>query len=166
MKKLIALIAGATLATAVFAQSSQIAVINVAKILQNSSRVRMINSAIRSKFQPQQARLAAQDKMIRHDMAKLKRNGSVMSASQKKNLQETISKDRQDFAKNAALFQRTLATARNKAMKEVVDSLNMQIKNVANKRGYSMVLFSQAVAYPGNAPDITREVSLNFNRQK
>ena len=89
-----------------------------------------------------------------------------MSASQKTQLQTTIKNDREDFVKNAAIFQHKLAAARNSAMKDVVNSLNGIIKSVADSKGYDVVLFSQAVAYSGNTPDITVDVAKAFNAAK
>lgn len=165
MKKLLTLVAASLLSTAVLAQG-HLAVVNVAQILQGSARVKAINTKIRKEYQPQQMKLAAQDKAIQADMKKLKRNASVMSAEQKTKLQTTIKNDREDFAKNAAIFQRKLAAARNSAMKDVVDSLNGIIKTVADHDGYDVVLFSQAVAYSGKTPDITTDVAKAFNAAK
>lgn len=148
------------------ASSNNIAVINVADILQNSSRVQALNAGIRDKFQPQQVKLAAEDKSIQAEEAKLKRDGAVMSADEKKQLEATINEDKKDFVKNAALFQQNLSAARDDAMQEVVKDLNADIAKVAQAQGYTMVLFSQAVAYPGNAADITKPVGDAFNSDK
>ena len=65
MKKLNVLVIGLALVggmvSTAFASGSNIAVINVAQILQNSSKVKTLNASIRSKFQPQQAKLAAEE---------------------------------------------------------------------------------------------------------
>lgn len=142
------------------------AIINVADILQNSARVQALNAGIRDKFQPQQVKLAAEDKSIQAEQDKLQRDGSVMSADQKKVLTDAIAKDKQDFVKNASLFQQNLSSARDDAMKEVINDLNTQIASVAKAQGYTLVLFSQAVAYPGNVTDITKPVGDAFNSMK
>ena len=174
MKKIAILLVSATVAMGVVSPvladtspaANNIAVINVADILQNSSRVQALNMQIRDKFQPQQVKLAAEDKSIQEEQAKLQRDGSIMSADQKKELTDSMNKDKQDFVKNASLFQQNLSAARDDAMKEVVTDLNAQIAKVAKAQGYSMVLFSQAVAYAGNAADITKPVADAFNSEK
>lgn len=149
------------------AAMNHIAIINVADILQNSSRVQALNMMIRDKFQPQQVKLAAEDKSIQEEQAKLQRDGAVMNADQKKDLQDSINKDKQDFIKNASMFQQNLSAARDDAMKEVVNDLNGQIAKVAKAQGYNVVLFSQAVAYSGdNVADISKPVADAFNSSK
>lgn len=170
MKKVVKTLVGLALiggmVSTAMAASDKLAVVNVAQILQSSSKVKSLNASIRAKFQPEQAKLAAENKSIQADQAKLARNGSVMSADQKSTLETTIKNDREDFVKNASLFQHKLSVARNDAMKNVVNSLNAQIQAVAKADGYSMVFFSQAVAYPGNAVDITSGVQKAFNAAK
>lgn len=173
MKKIAIVLASAAIAiglvSPVFADaapSNPIAIVNVADILQNSSRVQTLNAGIRDKFQPQQVKLAAEDKSIQDEQAKLDRDGAVMSADEKKALQDKVAADKQDFVKSASAFQQNLSAARNAAMQEVVKELNAQIAKVAQAQGYTMVLFSQAVAYPGNAADITKPVADAFNSLK
>lgn len=174
MKKIAIMLVSATIvfgtassALASTAVVNHIAVINVADILQSSSRVQAINMSIRNKFQPQQTKLAAEDKTIQDEQAKLQRDSAVMSADQKKDLQDAVAKDKQDFVKNASLFQSNLSAARDNAMKEVVNELNGQIATVAQAQGYNVVLFSQAVAYSGsNVADITKPVADAFNSMK
>ena len=170
MKKIVTLLAVGIVAACVspvFADSSNTtAIINVADILQNSSRVQAINDSIRSKFQPQQVKLAAEDKEIKDEQAKLIRDGAVMTATQKTDLQNTIAENKKDFVKNASLFQQNLSAARDDAMKEVINALNADIAKVAQAKGFGLVLFSQAVAYPGNAQDITQAVADDFNSAK
>ena len=166
MKKLSLMIAGAALlfggAASVFAANTGI--VNVAKILQTSTKVKSINHSIEGKLKPQQAKLAAQDKSIQAESKKLQRNGAVMSAADKKTLQTKITNDKEAFVKDAAAFQQKVAAARNKAMQNIVKQLNANIAQVAKKQNLNMVLFSQAVAYPGNATDITSDVAMAFNK--
>lgn len=166
MKKLSLIIAGGALlfGCGVNAYAANIGLVNVAKILQTSSKVKSVNEAIENKLKPEQAKLAAQDKVIQAESQKLARNKSVMSAADQKKLQMKITNDKQDFVKDAEAFQEKVASARNEAMQKIVKELNSDISMVAKKQSLDMVLFSQAVAYSGNATDITSDVADAFNK--
>jgi outer membrane protein len=168
MKKVLALasallLMGATQAFA--ADTSNIAVVNVQQVFQQSPKIAELNKKLQSQFKPRQDKLVAAQKTLQDELDKFKKESPTMSQKDKDNLQKKIVDDQSNLAKDASTFQQDLAKEQGKVMKGVLAELNEVISSLAKKNNYSLVLDSQAVIYAQDSSDITKEVSKEFDKK-
>ena len=174
MKRILAVIAslllvGATSAYAadpvVATDKSAIAIVNVQQIFQQSPKIANLNKQLQSQFKGRQDKLLAQQKTLQDEVDKFKRESPTMSQKDKDALQKKIVDDQSSLSKDATAFQQDLGKEQNKIMKDVLAELNGIISGIAKKNSYSLVLDSQAVVYSSGSPDITKQVSSEFDKK-
>jgi outer membrane protein len=171
MKKVLALISSVLLvgATQVYAADSaplglsNIAVVNVQQVLQQSPKIADINKKLQDQFKARQQKLLAQQKSLQDEMDKFKQESPTMAAKDKDAMQKKISDDQANLVKQVTAFQQDLNKEQNKQMQGVLGQLNSIISDMAKKSNYSLVLDSQAVIYAKDSSDITKQVAKEFD---
>ncbi len=171
MKKVLALISSVLLvgATQVYAADtaplglSNIAVVNVQQVLQQSPKIADINKKLQDQFKARQQKLLAQQKSLQDEMDKFKQESPTMAAKDKDAMQKKISDDQASLVKQVTAFQQDLNKEQNKQMQGVLGQLNSIISDLAKKSNYSLVLDSQAVIYAKDSSDITKQVAKEFD---
>lgn len=160
MKKLVAAVVLALgIAGVVHAESTKsVVVVNIQQVLQDSLKVKAVNKKLQDEYKPRQDKLAEFQKKIQDALTDFNKNEATMSEQEKKDTQAKIDADKAEFLKQANQFQQELAQAQTASGKEVYDLLNKVIKEVAEKRGYGLVLDSQAVAFADKSLNVTQEV--------
>lgn len=173
MKKLViglAVAAVAFVSTPSFADTavksgSTVAVVQVAKILQDSPMVKERTAELKKQFAKEQTAIESQQKALQDAMENMKKNDSVMSKEDKAAAAKKIAADRQGLVAQISAFQQKVSKAQSDAMKSVFDSLNLTIQAVADAEGYDVVMDSQFVVYAAQATDITATVEKAFNSE-
>ena len=178
MKKVVALIgsllliggtqafAANTTATATQAiTTSNIAVVNVQQVFQQSPKIAELNKKLQSQFKGRQDKLVTAQKNLQDELDKFKKDSGTMNQKDKDALQKKIVDDQSTLAKDASSFQQDLAKEQGKIMKSVLGQLNEIISGIAKKNGYNLVLDSQAVIYAADSSDITKQVSQEFDKK-
>lgn len=174
MKKLLSgmlmgtLIAGSALAadSKASAPTNLVCVVQIANVLHNAPQVKKATEDLKARFQKDQTALEDKQKAIQTKVAEFDKNSAVMSQKEKDAAQAAITKERQALVGEMGSFQQKLGDAQNKVMKEVFDSLNADIKDVAKARHCDVVLDSQFVVYAAPSHDVTKDVQDAFNHKK
>jgi outer membrane protein len=168
MKKMLAMVSavllmgGAQAYAEEAAKQSNIAVVNVQQLFQQSPKIADLNKQLQSKFKPRQDKLIAEQKSLQDELDKFKKESTTMSEKDSKKMQSKIGDDQTTLSKDATDFQQDLTKEQNKIMKNVLAQLNQIISSIAKKDGYSWVLDAQAVIYASQG-DITKEVTKEFD---
>jgi outer membrane protein len=165
MKKAIVLISalcGVVFAGQAMADTS-FGVVNVGQILHTSSQVEAATKAIQDKFAARQKSVKAEETDLKTSVDKLKKDGAVMKAADKKALETTMQSQRKKLLADIASFQKDLGAAQNASMQTIFADLNKVIKKVATDDKLDLVLDSQFVIYSGDKQDITSQVEKAFN---
>jgi len=142
---------------------SNIAVVNVQQILQQSPKIADINKKLQGTFKPRQETLLAEQKALQDEMDKFKKDSATMSNSDKDAAQKKIQGDQADLVKKVTAFQTDLNKEQNKQMQSVLSQLNEIISGIAKKNSYTVVFDSQAVIYAKDGADITKQVVTQFD---
>lgn len=143
--------------------ASNVAVVEIAKVLKESPQVKKATNEMKKKFAPKQAKIEAAQKSLQKQMEEASKNASVMSKADKDKLGEKIAADRKALMADITAFQDEVSKAQADAMKKIFDALNMTIQSVAKKHGYNVVLDSQFVVYAAASHDITADVAAAFD---
>ncbi|MGL9735128.1 MAG: molecular chaperone Skp [Symbiopectobacterium sp.] len=150
---------GLALAASASVQAAdKIAVVNVASIFQQLPQRETVAKQLKNEFKGRASELQKIESALKTKMQKLQRDGSTMKASDRSKSEHDLMAQREQFSNKAQAFEqdnrRRQMEERNKILSRIQDA----IKSVASKDGYDIVIDANAVAYVGNAKDITADV--------
>ncbi|MBG6240973.1 MAG: molecular chaperone Skp [Candidatus Symbiopectobacterium sp. Dall1.0] len=150
---------GLALAASASVQAAdKIAVVNVASIFQQLPQRETVAKQLENEFKGRASELQKMESDLQTKMQKLQRDGSTMKASDRSKSENDLMAQREQFSNKAQAFEqdnrRRQMEERNKILSRIQDA----IKSVASKDGYDIVIDANAVAYVGNAKDITADV--------
>jgi outer membrane protein len=89
----------------VFADNAKIGVVDLQKIMQTSSQIKDIQQKLEKEFKPRPDKLVAMEASIKADMEKFKRDGAILSATQKKDIEKKIVGAQQQFERDGQQYQ-------------------------------------------------------------
>jgi len=162
MKKIVVLTAGLVLGMFVLASYAasareHVGVLNFQQIMKTSPSVKQASEKLRKQFMPEQNKIVAQQKSLQALMGKLKKNGSVMKASDRKALQAKIMKTRQTVVAATQSYQQKVMAAQQQAMQGIIGKIKAATAKVAKAKGLNLVVTNDAVVYEDGL-DITSDV--------
>jgi outer membrane protein len=140
------------------ADPMNIGVVDLREVFAKAPEVKVIKENLETRFKPRQQKLVEQQKAIKADMDKLQKDGSIMSNSDKKALQDNIVKQQQALEKNGSEYQQDLNSAQNQAMETFFGKVKNVIDKLAKKEKYTLVLQRENVPYMEEKLDITNKV--------
>lgn len=142
----------------VYADGLNIAVVDLQKIMQTSNQMKSIQQKLEKDFKPRRDKLVAMEDGLKQDMEKFKRDSSVLSDSQKKELEKKILATQQTFEREGQQYQQELSAAHNEAMEDLYSKIRKAISKVAETEKYDMVLQKDAAPFSAEKLDITSKV--------
>jgi len=142
----------------VFADGVKIGVVDLQKIMQASTQMKAIQEKLEKEFKPRRDKLVAMEDGLKKDMEKFKRDASVLSQTQKKDLEKKIVTTQQQFEREGQQYQQELSTAHNEAMEEFYTKIRAAIAKVAAADQYDIVLQKDAAPFSADKLDVTTKV--------
>lgn len=146
-----------------FADDAKIAVVDLQKIMQTSNQMKTIQQKLEKEFKPRRDKLLAMENELKKDMENFKRDSTIMSQSQKKELEKKIVAAQQKFEREGQQYQQELSTAHNEAMEELYTKIRKSISKVAEASKYDLVLQKDAAPFNTAKLDITDRVIKDIN---
>ena len=142
-------------AVSAFANDAKIGVVDLQKIMQTSSQMKGIQQKLETEFKPRRDKLVAMEEGLKKDMEKFKRDSSVLSQSQKKEMEKKIVATQQTFEREGQQYQQELSTAHNDAMEELYSKIRKAISKVAEAEKFDLVLQKDAAPFSVSKLDVT-----------
>lgn len=158
-------IALATGMTVCQAADMKVAVVNVQQVLQQSPRVAAMSKKLEGQFKGRQTTINAEQKDLQDALDNFKKESPTMTDSQRAATEKKLTDQRADLVKQVVAYQKDLQTEQTKVMQNILGDLNSVVSNIAKTNGYTLVLDSQAVVYPGSSTDVTKDVAKQFNNK-
>ncbi|MGC1181767.1 OmpH family outer membrane protein [Legionella sp.] len=146
-----------------FADAVKIGVVDLQKIMQTSSQMKDIQQKLENEFKPRRDKLIQMESSLKADMEKFKRDGSVMSANQKKDLEKKIINAQQQFERDGQQYQQELSTANNEAMEGLYSKVRVAIAKVAKDDKYDLIVQKDAAPFNAETLEITDKVIKTIN---
>jgi outer membrane protein len=146
-----------------FADSAKIGVVDLQKIMQTSSQMKEIQQKLENEFKPRRDKLVAMEASLKVDMEKFKRDGAIMSATEKKNLEKKLIASQQQFERDGQQYQQELSTANNEAMEGLYAKVRAAISKVAKDDKYDIIVQKDAAPFSAEALDVTDKVVKAIN---
>ena len=141
--------------TNAFAAEGKIGVVDLQKIMQTSSQMKIIQQKLEKEFKPRRDKLVAMEDNLKKEVEKLKRDSAILSLSQKKEREKKIVSAQQTFEREGQQYQQELSTAHNDAMEELYGKIRKAIAKVAEREKYDLILQNDAAPYNVAKLDIT-----------
>lgn len=142
----------------VFADGAKIGVVDLQKIMQTSTQMKVIQDKLEKEFKPRRDNLVAMEEGLKKDMEKFKRDSAVMSATQRKDLEKKIVSTQQQFEREGQQYQQELSTAHNEAMEDFYNKIRAAIAKVAQDEKYDLVFQKDAAPFSVDKLDVTAKV--------
>ncbi|MGH8559498.1 MAG: OmpH family outer membrane protein [Methylococcales bacterium] len=135
----------------------KIGFINIAQIMAESPQAEKAEKDMESEFSPRKNRLDASRTEIEKMEDKLNRDASVMSESERKNLQNDILKKLRDAKRSEDDLREDLNIRRNEILVNLNKQITEAISELAKEGGYDLVL-TGGVGYVSDAVDVTTKL--------
>jgi len=141
-----------------FADGTKIGVVDLQKIMQTSTQMKSIQEKLEKSFKPRRDKLVAMEDGLKKDMEKFKRDTTVLSQAQRKDLEKQIVATQQQFEREGQQYQQELSTAHNESMEEFYNKIRAAIAKVAENDKYDVVLQKDAAPFSIEKLDVTAKV--------
>ncbi len=146
-----------------FADGTKIGVVDLQKIMQTSSQMKIIQEKLEKEFKPRRDKLVAMEDGLKKNMEKFKRDTAIMSQTQRKELEKQIVGTQQQFEREGQQYQQELSTAHNEAMEEFYNKIRAAIAKVAESEKYDLVFQKDAAPFSVEKLDVTAKVMQEIN---
>ncbi len=136
----------------------KIGIVDLHRVLQESPQAKSISKQLEEKFKPRQQKLIAEQKQLKADVDKIRRDATIMTAAQKTQLQEKITREQRELERSGANYQDDLNAAQAKATQQFFDKVTVALDKVAKTDGYDLILQKENVPYSAPQMDITKQI--------
>lgn len=154
------------LASSVMAADQKIAVVNFQEIMGKIPQTATVMQSLETEFKDDKAVLAQLEKDIKYYQEKKKRDGSIMSAKEKEDLDAQIATLYQDYQTKGKVFQQATGARKNEETNKIIALVRQAIDNIAAKEKYDLVLEQQAVVFSKPETSITDKVVEQVSKLK
>jgi outer membrane protein len=140
------------------AADQKIAVVNFQEIMGKIPQTATVMQNLETEFKDDKAVLAQLEKDIKYYQEKKQRDGSLMSAKEKTDLEAQIAALYQDYQVKGKAFQQATGLRKNEETNKIVALVRQAIDTIAAKDKYDLVLEQQAVVFAKPDAIITDKV--------
>lgn len=133
------------------------AFINSAEILQKAPQAMQAVEALKTEFQDREIALRSLSQDIQSQEENLKKDGAIMSADQKKKIEDGIIEKKRKLRFDAQSLKEDVDLRRKQEIQKLRESISAVINSYATKNGYDLI-FTEGVAFAADKVNITQEI--------
>lgn len=133
------------------------AYINSAEILQKAPQAINAVELMKKEFQGREQALRALAKAAQDQEDSLKKDGAIMSADQKKKIENEIMEKKRKIRFDAQSLKEDVDLRRKQEIQKVRESITKVINSYAKKKGYDLI-FTEGVAFAADKVNITEAI--------
>jgi outer membrane protein len=157
MKKKIALFLGLLFVANVSFADLKIGFVNIPAVLEKAPQAEKAKKRLEQKFSPRDKQLVAQQKEIQSMEEKLTKDASVMSDSEKTNLEKDILNKKRDAKRSQQEFSEDFNASRNEELGKLQRRIVEAVRAIAKDEDYDLLL-TDGVIYAKDQFEITAQV--------
>ena len=139
------------------AEGSKLAVVNVAKALEESPQAIAANKRLEIEFAPRNKSLIKLRKTLRSYEDRLAKQGIQMSESQLRRLERNVRDTKREIRRAQEDYREDLNLRRNEELRKLQKRVKRAIITVASKNKYDIVV-GEGVLYSSDRVDITKDI--------
>lgn len=148
---------GLFMAQLAHAEGAVIAVVNVAKLLEEAPQAIEANTRLEKEFEPRNKELIEYRKNLREYEDMLSKQGMNMSESQLRKLERDIRDTKREIRRAQEDYREDLNIRRNEELRKLQKRVQEAIVTVATQKKYDLIV-GEGVLYSSSRVDITGEV--------
>ena len=145
------------ISSASLAEEYKIGVVNVQSILASIPQTEAATKKLEKEFGPRDRSIAKDNKALEKLAEKLKKDGAIMSESERTKIERDIQTRQRDLKRRAQEFQEDLNFRRNEEMQEIQKKIADVVRAYAKENKFDMVLVNGAV-YFSERVDLTKTI--------
>ena len=145
------------ISSASLAEEYKIGVVNVQSILASIPQTEAATKKLEKEFGPRDRSIAKDNKALEKLAEKLKKDGAIMSESERTKIERDIQTRQRDLKRRAQEFQEDLNFRRNEEMQEIQKKIADVVRAYAKENRFDMVLVNGAV-YFSERVDLTKTI--------
>ncbi len=146
------------LASSAMAFEQKIAVVNVQEAISQIPQAAALMQTLETEFKDEKAVIEQLQKDLTFEDENLKRNGSLMSEKEKKELQTKMAGLYQQYQVKVKEFQQKVAQRKNEETNKLLALVTQVVDNIAAKEDFDLVISKQAVVFSKPSTNITSKV--------
>lgn len=166
MKKLVLILVGLIFSTGVLANDIKIGVFNLQVALSADKVVQKEMEAVNKDLAADKTRVEGLAAQIDKLQQKIKKNASIMSASEKEKLNRQIEEKAQEFEFLGARLQQTFQIRQQEVLQKHMPKIQTIIEEVIKEEKLDLLLERQAVAFAVPKLDITGKIIEKMEKAK
>ncbi|MDD5276033.1 MAG: OmpH family outer membrane protein [Methylovulum sp.] len=157
MKTKIALFLGLLLAANVSYAELKIGFVNIPAVLEKAPQAEKAKKRLELEFSPRDKQLVSQQKEIQSKEERMSRDGSVMSDTERANLEKDILNKKRDAKRSQQEFSEDFNARRNEELGKLQRRIVEAIRSIAKDQHYDLLL-TDGVIYASEQIDVTAQV--------
>jgi len=147
------------------AADAKVAFVNINFIMERSPQAESALEALEKEFSPRDAELVAERDALRQMQERLERDGDVMGAEQRAELERNFRNRSREFKRAQDMFSEDLNVRRNEELGRLQRLVQNVILEMAQQEGYDLVLTERNVLFASERINITDKVLERLTRQ-
>lgn len=157
---------GMLLASSAMAAEQSIAVVNFQEVMGKIPQTAALMQSLEAEFKDEKAVITQLEKDIKYFQEKKKRDGALMSAKEKEELDTKIASLFQDYQVKGKALQQKAGQRQNEETNKILALVRQAVDNIAAKEDFDLVLSQQAVVYSKPDAVITDKVVEQVSKLK
>ena len=138
---------GMLLASSAMAADQKIGVVNFQEVMSKIPQTAALMQSLEAEFKDEKATITQLEKDIKYYQEKLKRDGSLMSAKEKEELNVKVKSLFQEYQVKGKALQEKASQRQNQETNKVIALVRQAVDKIAVKQDFDLVLSQQAVVY-------------------
>jgi outer membrane protein len=160
------LLASVLMAGAVSAKEMKVGFVDVQAIVAQLPQTAKVQESLKTEFSGKIADVQKLEKDLSFNIEKFKRDGSTMSAQQKKDLEAEITKQQQQYEPMARALDEAYRARQNEERNKLMALIKTAIDAVAAKEQYDVIYNAGAAVYAKPEYDISSAVVSQVSKAK
>jgi outer membrane protein len=139
------------------AAGAKIGFVNPIVLLDKAPQTKAAKEKVEQEFKTRDNQLVNEQKKLRREEEKLKRDGSTMSSTDRQKLESKIARLKRELKRNLDEFREDFSLARNREMGKLQKRINEAIVKLAKDEKYDLIV-GDSIVYASEQINITEKV--------
>ncbi len=154
------------LASSAMAADQKIGVVNFQEVMGKLPQTAALMQTLEAEFKDEKGVITQLEKDIKYYQEKKKRDGALMSAKEKEELDTKMAALFQDYQAKGKALQQKATQRQNEETNKIIALVRQAVDNIAAKDDYDLVLSQQAVIFSKPDASITEKVVEQVSKLK
>lgn len=153
-----ALASSTFLSSAAFAADQKLGVVNVQSIMKQLPQSAAMVQTLNAEFKDETAEVTQLEKDIKYYQEKQKRDGALMSAKEKEDLNKQIGELFQNYQAKGQALQQKIQMRQNEETNKILALVRQAVNNIAEAEKFDIIVEQKAVVFAKPDADLTAKV--------